>query len=196
MASERKSKVVYPEARDVFAALNLTAFEDVRCVILGQDPYHGPNQAHGLAFSVKPGFPRPPSLNNIFKEIETDLQVKMPDGGCLDGWANQGVLLLNSVLTVRDGEPGSHANKGWEKLTDKIIETVSDQKEKVAFFLWGKFAWAKAPLVDSKKHLILYAAHPSPLSAHRGFFGCKHFSQANEYLAGNGFKKIDWTVVS
>jgi uracil-DNA glycosylase len=161
-------------------------------VILGQDPYHGPNQAHGLSFSVKPGIPFPPSLLNIFKEIKSDLGKDMPPNGDLTRWANQGVFLLNATLTVQATLAGSHQNKGWEQFTDEVIRKISDSQTHVVFMLWGAYAQKKAVLIDESKHLILKAPHPSPLSAHRGFLGCKHFSQANTYLISNGVDPIEW----
>lgn len=185
--------VLYPSWENIFNAFNLTPFDKVKVVILGQDPYHEQGQAHGLSFSVPEGVKSPPSLVNIFKEMENDLSVRMFEGGSLEGWARQGVLLLNTILTVRAGIPASHRNIGWEKLTDATIKALSDKKENVVFILWGKFAQEKERLIDSGKHLILKAPHPSPYSANSGFFGCKHFSRVNEYLKRTGQTKIDWT---
>lgn len=187
-----KKRKVYPEPEDIFRALELTPFEDIKVVILGQDPYHGEGQANGLAFSVQGNIKIPPSLLNIFKEIHTDVDGIIPQSGNLDHWAQQGVLLLNSTLTVEDGEAGSHQNWGWETFTDTIIQRISDEREHVVFLLWGKPAQAKEPLIDTSKHLILKATHPSPLSARRGFFGSKHFSQTNEYLKSHGKEEIFW----
>jgi len=183
---------IYPPADMIFHALELCAPSDVKVVILGQDPYHGHGQAMGLAFSVLGGTPIPPSLNNIFKELSSDLSLPIPQSGNLSHWANQGVLLLNATMTVVAGTPGSHQGKGWEQFTDHIITTIAQEQEHVVFLLWGKYAEAKASLIDPTKHLILTAPHPSPLSAHRGFFGCKHFSQANSYLRQHDRKSIEW----
>ena len=163
-------------------------------VILGQDPYHGKGQAHGLCFSVPPGVPKPPSLVNIFKELQSVLGIPLPEHGTLEKWATQGVLLINATLTVRDGQAGSHQNRGWETFTNRVIEVVSQEKKGVVFLLWGRYAQAKASLIDENKHLVLKAAHPSPLSAHNGFFGCRHFSKTNEYLEQQGNPGIDWTL--
>jgi uracil-DNA glycosylase len=183
---------VYPPAPTIFNAFTLCPLTDVKVVILGQDPYHGPDQAHGLAFSVPDGTHVPPSLKNIYKEIAADLGTSVPDSGNLERWAKQGVLLLNATLTVRQGQAGSHQGKGWEQFTDAVIKTVSDQREHLVFLLWGNFARSKKTLIDSNKHLVLEAAHPSPLSAHNGFFGCRHFSQTNAYLMANDQTPIDW----
>jgi uracil-DNA glycosylase len=177
---------------DIFNALKLTPPENVRAVILGQDPYHGAGQAHGLCFSVLPGTDLPPSLRNIFKELRADLGVTAPENGCLEHLAKSGVLLLNTVLTVRESAPGSHKNKGWEVLTDRIISLVNESETPTVFLLWGNFARAKKTLITNKRHLILEAAHPSPLSASNGFFGCRHFSKTNEFLRKNGLSEIDW----
>jgi len=187
-------KQIYPPKDQVFAALSHTPLERVRVVILGQDPYHGPGQAHGLCFSVQPGFPFPPSLKNIFKELRADIGLSIPTSGCLIPWAQQGVLLLNAVLTVEDGKPNSHANRGWEKFTDKVIETVVQYRSGVVFLLWGAYAQKKGEQIihSGKDHLILKAPHPSPLSASRGFFGCRHFSQVNKFLVDRGEAGIDW----
>ena len=187
-----KNKVVYPPNEETFRALRLTGVDDVKVVILGQDPYHGRSQADGLAFSVQKGIKLPPSLRNIFKEIEDDLGVDSPKHGDLSFLAEQGVLLLNSVLTVNEGDPASHANRGWEAFTDKIVE-ILDHKKNIVFMLWGGYAQKKASKIDKESHCILKATHPSPLSAHRGFFGCRHFSKANEYLVLNGLDPIKWT---
>lgn len=183
----------FPPGTEIFAALDHSSFDDTKVVILGQDPYHGPGQANGLCFSVRDGIQFPPSLINIFREIENDLGKPLPETGNLQRWADQGVLLLNATLTVRAHQAGSHQNKGWETFTDRVIETISRDKEKVVFMLWGGYAKKKAKLIDSSKHLILTSGHPSPLSANRGYwFGNKHFSKANQYLEENGLKPIDW----
>lgn len=189
---EYASTKVYPPGKEIFNAFDHCPLDSVKVVILGQDPYHGPGQAHGLSFSVKPGVQFPPSLLNIFKEIETDLGKPMPQNGDLTRWADQGVFLLNATLTVRAHQAGSHQRKGWEEFTDEVIRTVSDTQENVVFLLWGAYAQKKSALIDGSKHLILKAPHPSPLSSYRGFFGCKHFSKANTYLVSNGKKPIDW----
>jgi uracil-DNA glycosylase len=191
---EYLSKKVYPKPENVFRAFNLCSFDNVKVVIIGQDPYHGPRQAHGLCFSVQKGTTNPPSLKNIFKEIESDLDVKMSESGDLGGWAKQGVLLLNATLTVLAGSAGSHQRKGWEDFTDAVIELVSDKKENVVFLLWGAYAQGKSELINSKKHFILKAPHPSPLSSYRGFFGCKHFSKTNRCLKKTNQKEIDWLL--
>lgn len=193
VANERKQHVVYPKEEEVFSALKITPFEKVKVIILGQDPYHGPNQAHGLSFSVNKGIKAPPSLVNIFKELNSDLGCAIPDHGYLMHWATQGVLLLNATLTVRAGTPGSHQNKGWERFTDKIIQLISEEKEHCVFLLWGNYAKSKAPLINSKKHLVLMAAHPSPL-ARGAFFGSRHFSQTNNYLKSKHLEPIDWCL--
>jgi uracil-DNA glycosylase len=185
-------RVVYPAGSHIFNALNTTPFSKVKVVILGQDPYHGPGQAHGLSFSVPKGVPKPPSLQNISKEIESDCGVKMPASGDLTGWAKQGVLLLNATLTVQQANAGSHQGKGWEEFTDALIRALNDQREHLVFMLWGSYAQKKGAFIDRKKHLVLDAPHPSPLSAHRGFMGCKHFSKANTYLVANGQTPIAW----
>lgn len=189
-----KKKTIYPPGPLIFNALNSTGFDDVKVVILGQDPYHGPNQAMGLSFSVPKGIPKPPSLLNIFKEIQSDLNLKTPDHGDLTSWANQGVLLLNATLTVEANKAGSHQNQGWESFTDRIISVLNDRKENIVFMLWGSFAQKKGAFIDRKKHLVLESVHPSPLSAYRGFLGCKHFSKANEYLKSKKIKEIDWSI--
>jgi uracil-DNA glycosylase len=194
LTAEYRAHTVYPDMHDIYAALRLTGFDDARCVILGQDPYHGPGQAHGLAFSVRPGVEIPPSLRNIYAEIHDDLGLPIPTTGCLIPWARQGVLLLNSCLTVRAGQAGSHRPLGWETLTDSIIARLGRREKPLVFLLWGNFAKAKVPLIENPRHLILTAPHPSPLSARYGFFGCKHFSQANAFLMQNGDAPIDWRV--
>lgn len=190
--SEYQSKTIYPPASQIFSAFDLCPFENTKVVILGQDPYHGPNQAHGLCFSVNKGIKMPPSLVNIYKELHTDVGIDIPDHGNLEHWAKQGVLLLNATLTVVAHNAGSHQKQGWEQFTDAVIKTVADQSENVVFVLWGAYAQKKAQLIDSNKHLVLKSVHPSPLSAHRGFFGTKHFSKANEYLVANGKEAIGW----
>ena len=191
--SEYTTHTCYPKGSQIFSAFDHCHFDDVKVVVIGQDPYHGPNQANGLCFSVNDGIPFPPSLQNIFKEITTDLSLPMPSTGNLERWADQGVLLLNATLTVRQSEAGSHQKKGWETFTDAVIKKVSDEKSNVIFLLWGGFAQKKASLIDGSKHLILNSGHPSPLSANRGFwFGNKHFSKANEYLKSIGKQEINW----
>lgn len=185
-------QAIYPPGSLLFNAFNKTPFQKVKVVILGQDPYHGPGQAMGLSFSVPRGIPPPPSLVNIFKELKTDIGMNNPGHGDLTRWAEQGVLLLNAGLTVRANEPNSHSRIGWHEFTDSVIQTLSEQREGLVFILWGRFAQDKSPLIDETKHLILKAAHPSPFSADKGFFGCKHFSRANQYLAKNGQTPIDW----
>jgi len=183
---------VYPPPKLLFNAFDSCPFHDVRVVILGQDPYHGKGQAHGLSFSVPQGVRIPPSLKNIFKEIHDDIGTPIPDSGNLERWAQQGVLLLNATLTVRAGEPGSHQGNGWEEFTDAVIQALSEKREHLVFMLWGKYAKAKGAHIDRDKHLVLEAAHPSPYSAHSGFFGCKHFSKANKYLVEHRIQPIDW----
>lgn len=190
----KKGKTIYPQTDEIFAALNLTPFSQVKVVILGQDPYHGPGQAHGLCFSVKKGVKPPPSLVNIFKEMRDDLRFEMPNHGNLEAWAGQGVLLLNNVLTVEDGKAGSHHNRDWEKFTDKIIQLLNEKRENLVFILWGSPAQKKARAVDPSKHLILKSVHPSPLSSYRGFFGSKPFSQTNAYLKSQKLSPIDWSL--
>lgn len=187
-----RGKTIYPKGAEIFNAMNTTPFGNVKVVIIGQDPYHGPGQAHGLCFSVRKGVPIPPSLVNIYKEIEAEYGVKMPAHGDLTGWAAQGVLLLNATLTVQQANAGSHQNKGWETFTDAIIRAVNDKRENVVFLLWGSYAQKKGALIDRRKHCVLEAPHPSPLSAHRGFLGCGHFRKANDYLIGKGLAPIDW----
>ncbi|MGI9318519.1 MAG: uracil-DNA glycosylase [bacterium] len=186
-------KVIYPASKNWFNAFNSTPFDKAKVVILGQDPYHGPGQAHGLCFSVLPGVSFPPSLLNIYKEIEQDLGVAGPANGCLQGWANQGVLLLNATLTVERSRAGSHQGKGWEQFTDRAIQALEQQQSGLVFLLWGSYAQKKGQFIDSSKHLILKAPHPSPLSAHRGFFGCGHFSKTNKWLEKQGLEPIDWS---
>ncbi len=189
---EYQSTRCYPPAHLIFNAFDLCPFESVKVVIIGQDPYHGPGQAHGLCFSVNDGVQFPPSLVNIFKEIERDLQIPFPASGNLTRWAQQGVFLLNATLSVREGNAGSHQNKGWEEFTDRVIKEISDKKTNVVFMLWGSYAQKKGAIIDSKKHCILKAVHPSPLSAYRGFIGCGHFSFANKYLSERGLTPINW----
>lgn len=185
---------IYPKPSEWFAAFDHTPFDKVKVVILGQDPYHGPGQAHGLCFSVKKGVKPPPSLVNIYKELKNDLGIERPPHGYLGSWADQGVLLLNSVLTVREGQPASHQGRGWEKFTDKAIHLLNEKRENLVFVLWGAYAQKKAQFVDRKRHLVITNVHPSPLSAHRGFFGSKPFSQINTYLEKTGQKPIDWQI--
>jgi len=187
-------KQVFPKGPDYFAALDLTPLDRVKVVILGQDPYHGDGQAHGLCFSVQPGVRVPPSLKNVYKELETDLGISQPRHGNLESWARQGVLLLNSVLTVERGLAASHRGRGWERFTDAVIEKVNALEHPVVFLLWGSYAQKKAAFVDTSRHLVLKAPHPSPLSAHTGFLGCRHFSQANAFLEKNGMTPIDWRL--
>jgi uracil-DNA glycosylase len=187
-------KIIYPKGSEIFRAFDLTPFDDVKVVILGQDPYHGPNQAHGLCFSVKPGVKIPPSLQNIYKELQNDLNIKPVRHGCLESWARQGVLLLNSVLTVENGLAASHQGKGWEKFTDQVIAKLNERKKPVIFVLWGSYAQRKGEFIDQKHHYVLQSAHPSPLSASRGFFGNKHFSTINKILEANHMKPIDWQL--
>ncbi|MFK7975585.1 MAG: uracil-DNA glycosylase [Halioglobus sp.] len=187
-------KTIFPSGKHLFNAFNATPLEAVKVVILGQDPYHGPGQAHGLCFSVPQGLPPPPSLKNIFKEIHSELGIPVPAHGNLTHWAEQGVLLLNSVLSVESGKAASHQGRGWEQFTDRVIDVVNQQRNGVVFMLWGSYAQRKGALIDSQKHLVLKAPHPSPLSAHRGFFGCGHFLAANDYLKKTGAKPIDWAL--
>lgn len=187
-------KSIFPKQSDCFAALELTPLDQVKVVILGQDPYHGDGQAHGLCFSVKPGVRTPPSLKNIYKELEADLGIARVSHGNLESWARQGVLLLNSVLTVERGLAASHRGRGWERFTDAVIARINDLDHPVVFLLWGAYAQKKAGFVDTSRHLVLKAPHPSPLSAHSGFLGCRHFSQANAFLAKNGMEPIDWQL--
>ena len=194
LREEKKKYTIYPPGPQIFSAFNHTPFNRTKVVILGQDPYHGPGQAHGLCFSVPEGVPHPPSLLNIFKEIESDLGITVPANGNLIKWATQGVLLVNAILTVRANTPTSHQNKGWEKFTDAVIRNLSEKRKNLIFLLWGNYARAKESLIDGNRHYILKAAHPSPLSASRGFFGCRHFSRTNEILAEHGLNEIDWSL--
>lgn len=191
LAEEYRTHTIYPDMHHIFSALKETAFEDVKVVIIGQDPYHNPGQAHGMCFSVMPGTDTPPSLVNVFKEIKSDLGIANTNPYLID-WAKQGVLLLNAVLTVRAGQAGSHRGKGWEILTDSIIKKLNERNEPIVFMLWGAYARSKKVYVTNPNHLVLECAHPSPLSAYNGFFGCKHFSKCNEFLTQNGLKPIDW----
>ena len=194
LTRKRHRAVIYPPGNQIFNALDSTPFDKVRVVVLGQDPYHGPGQAHGLCFSVQPGVKIPPSLVNIYSEIQSDLGIAPPSHGYLQSWAEQGVLLLNAVLTVERGQAGSHQGKGWEKFTDAVVQLLNEEREGLVFMLWGNYAKRKGSVINRHKHLVLNAPHPSPLSAHQGFFGCKHFSQANEYLQQHGQEPIDWSV--
>jgi uracil-DNA glycosylase len=196
-AEKDKGKIIYPKGNEFFAALNSTPIEAVKVVILGQDPYHGPGQAHGLCFSIREGVAPPPSLVNIFKEISSDLNIPNDfPHGCLSNWAQHGVLLLNSVLSVEQNRAASHQGKGWETFTDRVIEVLSREREGCVFLLWGSYAQKKGSVIDSTKHLVLKAPHPSPLSSYRGFFGCKHFSACNEYLQNHGKTPIDWASLN
>jgi uracil-DNA glycosylase len=194
VVSERERNTVYPPHDEVFSALHLTPYAEVKAVILGQDPYHGPNQAHGLCFSVRKGVPLPPSLQNIFKELEQDVGFNAPDHGCLDHWARQGVLLLNATLTVRRSAAASHQGKGWETFTDEVLKSVNEKQERVVFILWGASARKKKPLIDTSRHVIIESPHPSPLSASSGFFGSRPFSRTNEALVEAGREPIDWSI--
>ncbi|MBQ8221782.1 MAG: uracil-DNA glycosylase [Bacteroidales bacterium] len=194
LIDEKRQHVVYPPSPLIFNAFNLTPFDDVKVVILGQDPYHNIGQAHGLAFSVPDGIQKPPSLQNIFKELNQDLGIQIPATGNLEKWAKEGVLLLNASLTVRANMAASHAKIGWQRFTDAAIKALSDKKQNLVFILWGNYAIAKENLINHEKHLILKTVHPSPLSASRGFFGCHHFSKTNEYLINNNIKPIDWNI--
>ena len=194
LASEYQNHTVYPDMYDLYNCFRYTPFSKLKAVILGQDPYHNVGQAHGLCFSVQDGVPNPPSLENIFKELQSDLGYAKPKSGNLTKWANEGVLLLNTSLTVREHQANSHSKCGWAWFTDSVIKLVSEQKENVVFILWGGNARSKKPLIDTTKHKILECAHPSPLSAYNGFFGCKHFSKTNEYLISHGIKPIDWDL--
>lgn len=194
LKNEYMTKTIYPSMYDIFNAQKLTSYKDTKAVIIGQDPYHGPGQAHGLCFSVRKGVAMPPSLINIFKELNADLGYDIPKSGDLTPWAKSGVLLLNAVLTVRESSPGSHANKGWETYTDAVIKKINEKEDPVVFLLWGNYAKSKAALITNKKHLILTAAHPSPLSAYNGFFGCRHFSKTNYFLINNGIEPINWRL--
>lgn len=194
LAREYQTHTVYPDMYDIFNALRATDYKDVKAVILGQDPYHGPGQAHGLCFSVKPGVPAPPSLKNIFKELKDELDIPIPDTGYLMPWAKQGVLMLNTVLTVRAGEANSHKGLGWETLTDRVIELLNDREQPMVFFLWGANAKRKRELLTNPSHLVLSCAHPSPLSASSGFFGCGHFKACNDFLKKHNITPIDWRL--
>ncbi|MGB2532451.1 MAG: uracil-DNA glycosylase [Porticoccaceae bacterium] len=191
---KQQGAIIYPPGSQWFAALNTTPFDQVKVVILGQDPYHGPGQAHGLCFSVLPNIKVPPSLVNIYKELKSDLGIDQPNHGCLTSWAEQGVLLLNATMTVEQGQAGAHQGKGWETFTDTIINKLNQHRQGVVFMLWGSYAQKKASMIDAERHLVLQSVHPSPLSAYRGFFGCKHFSKANGYLQGQGLEPIDWQL--
>lgn len=191
---KQQGAIIYPPGSQWFAALNTTPFDQVKVVILGQDPYHGPGQAHGLCFSVLPNIKVPPSLANIYKELKSDLGIDQPNHGCLTSWAEQGVLLLNATMTVEQGQAGAHQGKGWETFTDTIINKLNQHRQGVVFMLWGSYAQKKASMIDAERHLVLQSVHPSPLSAYRGFFGCKHFSKANGYLQGQGLEPIDWQL--
>jgi uracil-DNA glycosylase len=195
LVDEKSKYRVYPPGTLMFNAFNQTPFDNVSVVILGQDPYHGPGQAHGLCFSVPQGIAQPPSLVNIFKEIHNDLGIPVPKTGNLEKWAQQGVLLLNAMLSVRENNAGSHQKIGWETFTNQVIQTISDKRDGIIFLLWGRFAQEKAKLIDPSRHTILTAAHPSPLSAYNGFFGCRHFSKTNEILKKMGKKPIDWSII-
>jgi len=194
LIEDKKQFTIYPPGNLIFNAFQHTPFANVKVVVLGQDPYHGTGQAHGLCFSVPPGIRQPPSLVNIHKELHADLNFPLPSHGNLERWADQGVLLVNATLTVRAGQAGSHQNRGWETFTNRVIEKISAMKSGVVFLLWGRYAQAKENLIDGEKHLILKAAHPSPFSAYSGFFGCRHFSKTNEYLEKQGVKGIDWKL--
>lgn len=193
-ARKQAGATLYPPGGEIFNALNTTPLSAVKVVILGQDPYHGPGQAHGLCFSVQTGVPTPPSLQNIFKELRADLGVIPPNHGCLQAWAERGVLLLNTVLTVERGQAGAHQGQGWERFTDAVIAAVNQRDVPVVFLLWGSYAQKKGAGIDSQRHLVLKAPHPSPLSAHRGFLGCGHFSAANRWLEAQGREAIDWSL--
>lgn len=191
---EYATQTIYPDMYDIFNALKYTAYEDVKVVMIGQDPYHGPGQAHGLCFSVKRGVMPPPSLQNIFKELQNDVGFRIPNNGELTDWTKQGVMLLNTVLTVRAGQANSHKGQGWELLTDAVIRKLNEREKPIVFMLWGRNAKDKQRLITNRAHLVLTAAHPSPLSAYNGFFGCRHFSRANEFLIKTGQQPIDWTI--
>ncbi len=194
VSEKTKHKIIYPHSKNWFRAFELTPFDKVKVVIIAQDPYHGPNQANGLCFSVNKGIALPPSLQNIFKEQNSDLSITQPENGNLDNWAKNGVLLLNSVLTVERFKAGSHANKGWETFTNKVIKKLNKLKNNIVFLLWGSYAQNKGGIIDINKHLVLKTAHPSPLSAHRGFLGCRHFSKTNDYLKSHNITPIDWQL--
>ncbi|MBT9177163.1 MAG: Uracil-DNA glycosylase [Firmicutes bacterium] len=192
LKQEYRQATVFPPAVEIYAALRTTSFQATKVVLLGQDPYHGDGQAHGFAFSVPVGVPLPPSLRNILQELQADLRCELPNHGCLEAWAKQGVLMLNAVLTVRANAAASHAERGWEQFTDRVVELLNEKPQPVVFLLWGKYAQTKGRLVTNPHHLVLRAPHPSPLSAHRGFFGCRHFSRANTFLLETGQPPIDW----
>ncbi|MCT4508389.1 MAG: uracil-DNA glycosylase [Tepidibacter sp.] len=194
LVDEYKTKTIYPDMYDIFNALHYTQYKDVKVIILGQDPYHGPDQAHGLSFSVKPNVAIPPSLKNIYKELNSDLGCYIPNNGYLKKWADQGVMLLNTVLTVRASQANSHKNIGWEHFTDKIINLLNDRDDPIVFILWGKNAQSKIKIIKNPQHFIIKSVHPSPLSAHRGFFGSKPFSKANEFLISIGKEPVDWQI--
>lgn len=196
LQEKQRGKVIYPAGKEWFAALNSTPFDRVKVVILGQDPYHGPDQAHGLSFSVRPGVRIPPSLQNIFRELHSDLDIPLPSHGYLNHWAEQGVLLLNATLTVEQGRAGAHQGRGWERFTDRAIECLNRERAGLVFLLWGSYAQKKGAIIDTKRHLVLKAPHPSPLSAHRGFFGSRHFSRTNAWLIERGEQPIDWSLPS
>ena len=189
---EYQNHKIYPPGSLIFSAFDRCSFDDLKVVIVGQDPYHGPGQANGLSFSVNEGLRHPPSLQNIFKEIQSDMSISIPESGNLERWADQGILLLNATLTVRAAQAGSHQNKGWEEFTDAVLKAVSDLKEDAVFLLWGAYAQKKGAIIDQSKHFVLKAAHPSPFSAHSGFFGCKHFSKTNQFLSSKGLEPINW----
>ncbi len=191
---QQKGKIIYPKSENIFNALNSTKFNQIKVVIIGQDPYHGPNQAHGLCFSVNKGIAIPPSLRNIYKELHTDIGFDIPSHGYLQSWAKQGVLMINSVLTVNQGQAASHQGKGWEIFTDKIIQQINHHHKNIAYLLWGAYAQKKGRIIDKDNNLILQSAHPSPLSAHRGFLGCQHFSRCNDYLELHNKKAINWQI--
>lgn len=194
LINEYKTKAIYPDMHDIFNALHYTDYQDIKVVILGQDPYHGPDQAHGLSFSVKPGVPAPPSLINIYKELNSDLNCYIPNNGYLKKWSDQGVMLLNTVLTVRAGQANSHKNMGWEHFTDKIISLLNQRQDPIVFILWGSHAQSKIEIINNPKHFIIKSPHPSPLSASRGFFGSRPFSKANRFLLSIGKEPIDWQI--
>jgi uracil-DNA glycosylase len=194
LIQEYRNSTVYPDMYHIFEALKRTSYAQTKVVLLGQDPYHGPGQAHGLAFSVRRGVPKPPSLQNMFKELHRDLGIEIPDHGCLESWADQGVLLLNNTQTVRQGQAASHQGKGWETFTDAVLARLVEKQTPLVFLLWGRHAQSKEALISNKRHLVLKTVHPSPLSAHRGFFGCGHFSKANAFLTKSGQEPIDWRV--
>ncbi|MEL6558601.1 MAG: uracil-DNA glycosylase [Bacteroidota bacterium] len=189
---EYRQYTVFPPGKEMFAAFDYCPFDQTKVIILGQDPYHGPGQANGLCFSVKPGVRMPPSLQNIFKEVKDDIGKDLPENGSLERWAKQGILLLNATLTVRQSSPGSHQGRGWEEFTDAVVSILSEKKESLVFLLWGAYAQRKGEIIDKSKHQVLASAHPSPFAAHRGFFGNRHFSKTNEYLVQKGFDPIEW----